>query len=268
MSKRKQIRAVEEQEGLEALLALEQPGTDPVQASLDSFFADALITEVLHVVKSGKEATVYCCRAHPSQGVPYLAAKVYRSRNNRGFKNDAVYHEGRYMGDQRTTRAIKNKSNIGRESQFSQWVGHEFATLTMLYNAGATIPRPIARNSHAIVMEYLGDLQEPAPALQHVKLEPDEVYPTFELLMDNIHLLLKHDIIHGDLSAYNILYWRGRATIIDFPQAVDPRFNSHALALLTRDIDNVCTYMARYGLQRDATQIAQHLWSQFQNARL
>ncbi len=268
MSKRKQIRAMEEQEELEALQALAQPGVDPVQATLDSFFADALITEILHVVKSGKEATVYCCRAHPSQGVPYLAAKVYRSRNNRGFKNDALYQEGRYVGDQRTVRALKNKSNVGREAQFSLWVGHEFATLTMLYEAGSAIPKPIARNSQAIIMEYIGDQQQPAPALQHVELTPDEVYPTFELLMDNIQLWLKHDIIHGDLSAYNILYWQGKVTVIDFPQAVDPRFNSHAFDFLLRDIDNVCSYMACYGLKRDSTQIAQRLWHQFKNARL
>jgi RIO kinase 1 len=259
---------MEEQEGLEALEDLAQSGIDPVQATLDSFFADALITEILHVVKSGKEATVYCCRAHPSQGVPYLAAKVYRSRNNRGFKNDSMYHEGRYMGDQRTVRAVKNKSSVGREAQFSMWVGHEFETLMMLYNAGSAIPKPIARNGQAIIMEYLGDQQQPAPALQHVELSPDEVYPTFELLMDNIQLWLQHDIIHGDLSAYNILYWQGKVTVIDFPQAVDPRFNSHAFDLLLRDIDNVCAYISRYGLKRDATQIARRLWYQFQNALL
>ena len=42
-------------------------------------------------VKSGKEATVYCCQAHPSTGAKLLAAKVYRSRNNRSFKNDVIY---------------------------------------------------------------------------------------------------------------------------------------------------------------------------------
>jgi RIO kinase 1 len=179
-----------------------------------------------------------------------------------------MYHEGRYMGDQRTVRAVKNKSSVGREAQFSMWVGHEFETLMMLYNAGSAIPKPIARNGQAIIMEYLGDQQQPAPALQHVELSTDEVYPTFELLMDNIQLWLQHDIIHGDLSAYNILYWQGKVTVIDFPQAVDPRFNSHAFDLLLRDIDNVCAYISRYGLKRDATQIARRLWYQFQNALL
>lgn len=268
MSKRKMLRALEEQEELEALQEQDQEAIDPIQSSLDSFFADGFISEILHVVKSGKEATVYCCRTHPSQDVPYVAAKVYRSRNNRGFKNDSVYQEGRYVGDQRIKRAMKNKSAVGREAQFSMWIAHEFAMLTGLHNAGVTIPRPITHNSNAILMEYLGEPQRPAPALQGVQLTPDEVYPTFACLMDNIQLCLKHNVVHGDLSGYNILYWQGKVTIIDFPQAVDPRFNSHAYNLLLRDIDNICKYMARYNLRRDSTDLANRLWHQFKNSLL
>ncbi|GLV59423.1 serine protein kinase RIO [Dictyobacter sp. S3.2.2.5] len=268
MSKRKMVRAIEEQEEWEALMALDEQGMDPLQSTLDSFFTDGWITDILHEVKSGKEATVYCCRAHPSRGVPYLAAKVYRSRNKRGFKNDAVYQEGRAITDRRVSRAVKNKSAAGREMQFSMWVSHEFDTLTRLHAAGAAVPQPLARTSHALLMEYLGEEERPAFALQGVTLEPDEVYPAFELLMDNIQLLLANDVIHGDLSGYNIMYWQGKVTIIDFPQAVDPRFNSHALSLLTRDIDNVCKYMARYGLKRDSAQIANRLWQRFRNATL
>ncbi len=52
---------------------------------------------------------------------------------------------------------------------------------------------------------------------------------------------------------------KGKARIIDFPQVVDPRFNPNALALLTRDIENICRYAARYGLERDGQRIAQQL---------
>src|SRR5579872_5090423 len=90
MSKRKLFSQMDELEEQEILT--EQ---DPAREALEHFFTEGLITGVLHVVKSGKEATVYCCQAHPSTGVELLAAKVYRSRNNRGFKNDAIYQEGR-----------------------------------------------------------------------------------------------------------------------------------------------------------------------------
>ncbi|GCE14674.1 RIO1 family regulatory kinase/ATPase domain-containing protein [Tengunoibacter tsumagoiensis] len=268
MSKRKLARAMDEIEEQEALAALAGQHGDPIQALLDPFLAGGLITEVLDEVKSGKEATVYCCRAHPSQNVPYLAAKVYRSRNNRGFKNDSVYQEGRVIGPHRIRRAVQNKSTFGREVQFSLWIGYEYETLTLLHAQGADIPRPISRTDNAILMEYFGNLEAPAPSLHHTELDPQEAYAVFARLMDNVQLFLKHNIIHGDLSAYNILYWQGRATIIDFPQAVDPRFNPHAFNLLARDIDNLCKYIGRYGIQRDSRQLTERLWYQFKNAQL
>ena len=48
--------------------------------------------------------------------------------------------------------------------------------------------------------------------------------------------MLYRDVVHGDLSAYNILVWDGEITLIDFPQAVDPKKNRHAQAFLERDV--------------------------------
>ncbi|TMF49857.1 MAG: hypothetical protein E6I32_05175 [Chloroflexi bacterium] len=263
MSKRKLFRELDEVEEQEILA--EQ---DPVQAALDHFFTEGLITEVLHVVKSGKEATVYCCRAHPSTGEELLAAKVYRSRNHRGFKNDSIYQEGRRILDGHVRRAVQNKSRFGREAQFGIWIDYEFAALNALSKVGADIPRPMARSESAILMEYLGDHRGPASALQNVELSHNEVYPLFEQLMRNIELCLANNYIHADLSAYNVLYWQGQVRIIDFPQAIDPRFNPNALDLLTRDIENICHYIARYGLERDGQRIARRLWQRFKNAEL
>lgn len=265
MSKRKLFREQDELEEQEILVAQAQ---DPVHAALDSFFTEGLISEVLYTVKSGKEATVYCCQACPSTGVELLAAKVYRSRNHRGFKNDAVYQEGRVITEGHVRRAVQNKSRFGREVQFSMWINYEFEALKALYKVGADIPRPFARNENAILMEYLGDHQAAAPALQHAQLSQHEVYPVFEQIMNNIELWLAHNYIHADLSAYNILYRQGQLKIIDFPQAVDARFNPNALALLSRDIENICHYVARYGLERDGKRMAERLWRRFKNAEL
>ncbi|HLX39068.1 MAG TPA: RIO1 family regulatory kinase/ATPase [Ktedonobacteraceae bacterium] len=263
MSKRKQFR---EQDELEEQEILAQQ--DSIEATLDQFFTEGLITEILHVVKSGKEATVYCCQAHPSTGVDLLAAKVYRSRNNRGFKNDAVYQEGRRILNGQVRRAVQNKSRFGREAQFGMWLDYEFATLNALYKAGADVPRPLMRSGSAILMEYLGNRQRPAPSLQDVQLARSEVRPVFDCVMHNIELWLANNYVHADLSAYNVLYWQGSARIIDFPQAIDPRFNPNALSLLTRDIENICRYMSRYGVEHDARRIANQLWWRFKKAEL
>ncbi len=263
MSKRKQFRAMDEQDELE-LLAQQ----DPVQVALDSFFAEGMITEVLYPVKRGKEATVYCCQAHPSTSVELLAAKIYRPREHRGFKNDAIYQEGRVITNGQIRRAVQKKSRFGRQMQFSMWVNHEFEALTVLHRAGADIPQPIARTQSAILMEYFGNREKAAPSLGGSELSRQQACAVFDSLLSNIELWLAHNYVHGDLSAHNVLYWQGQAKIIDFPQAVDPRFNSNALFLLTRDIENICHYIARYGLIYDGRRIAERLWHKFSNAQL
>src|SRR6266567_6711988 len=183
MSKRKLFREQDELEEQEILAA-----QDPVQSALDFFFTEGLITELLYTVKSGKEATVYCCQAHPSTGVELLAAKVYRSRNKRGFKNDSIYQEGRTIREGHVRRAVQNKSRFGREAQFAMWVNYEFEALKALYQAGADIPKPLARTERAILMEYQGDHRQAAPSLQSVELPQNEVRPVFERLMRNVEL--------------------------------------------------------------------------------
>lgn len=230
---------------------------------LETFFADGLIADVLHVVKSGKEATVLCCAAGPSAGAELLAAKVYRSRQHRSFRNDAVYQEGRVITESRARRAFKNKSRKGREVQSAGWIHAEWETLELLHAAGAAVPRPYAEGGSAILMEYVGDAGGPAPPLHAVSLEREEAHRLFERLTHDIELWLGCDRIHADLSAYNILYREGALTVIDFPQAVDPRTNPNALPLLERDLENVCAYFARQGVRADPQRIARHMWGRF-----
>ena len=54
--------------------------TDPERVylleSLGGFFEDQWLTDILYKVRVGKEATCYCCRAHPETGLDLIAAKV------------------------------------------------------------------------------------------------------------------------------------------------------------------------------------------------
>lgn len=170
--------------------------------------------------------------------------------------------------DERIRRAIKKKTQIGRDVQFAAWVEHEFQTLKLLYASGADVPRPLAHSGPAILMEYVGDYQSPAPMLKNVSLEPDEVQPLFDILVSNIELWLTRNIVHADLSEYNILYWKGNIKVIDFPQAIDARFNLNASSLLERDIAKLCRYFVRYGIQGNSSQLAEKLWTRFLHAEL
>jgi RIO kinase 1 len=235
---------------------------------LGLFYDDHVITDVLRQVKGGKEATVYCCRANPALGVELLAAKVYRPRMFRQLRNDAIYRKGRELVDEegkeargrREKLAMEKKTGFGQTLRHTNWLSNEFQTLRRLHAAGADVPKPFASSDNAILMEYLGSETFPAPALGQVRLEPHAARLLWKRLMDNVEVMLAHDRVHGDLSAYNVLYWNGQAKIIDLPQAVDPFVNPEAFALLRRDVERLCQHFARYGVEANGAHIARELW--------
>ena len=239
---------------------------------MDEFLAIGLISDVLGLVKSGKEATVYSCAAGPaaySRGhlmeddPPLLAAKVYRPIEERGFKNDAVYQAGRFIRNRRDRLAFEKRGKAGRQIQFGGWINAEWQAMNALYAAGADVPRPIMRYGDAILMRYVGDEEAAAPVLAHVSLTRQEAPALFERVLRNVTILLSQHFVHGDLSAFNVLYWHGAVTLIDFPQAVDPRFNRNARDLLGRDVENVCRYFGRHGVEADAYRLAEDVWTRY-----
>jgi len=162
-----------------------------------TFFEDGWIEEVLFPVKSGKEATVYCCRAGPGRGEAYFALKAYRSRQDRNFRNAAIYQEGRILGDARTTRAVRNKSRFGRAVEFGGWLHHEFATLSILHPAGAAVPRPVAVGDRAILLEFIGENGQPAPQLCSVRLSPAVAELLLEQALRTIEIMLSCMVAAG-----------------------------------------------------------------------
>src|SRR5687767_12823854 len=140
-------------------------------AMLDSFLDSGVISEVMEFVKAGKEATVFRCRAANGG---YVAAKVYRPRKYRRFRNDAPYQNGRVILSGRARRAVAKRTSFGHEVHQGLWVAAEYETHEMLFAAGVDVPRPIACNGDAILMEWIGDDAGPAPQLRDVALQPHE----------------------------------------------------------------------------------------------
>jgi RIO kinase 1 len=118
-------------------------------------------------------------------------------------------------------------------------------------------------SENAILMGYIGDEAVAAPTLNTVRLEAEEVRPLYERVLHNIRLMLEHDMVHGDLSAYNVLYWEGGITLIDFPQVISPSGHRSAFRIFSRDIRRICDYFARQGLQTNAIRLAHELWERY-----
>lgn len=244
-----------------------------LREALRTFYDDRLIVDVLAQIKGGKEANVYRCQAHPDLGDLLLAVKVYRPRQFRNLRNDARYREGRTVlsgrgqpispEEHRVMRALAKKTDFGEEVRHQSWLMHEFTTLQRLHRAGAAVPEPIAAAGNAIVMGYIGDAASAAPTLNAVQLPRAEAAALWDEALHTVEVLLAHGLVHGDLSAYNILYWEGAITVIDFPQVVDVAANPHARAILGRDLARVCDYFARQGVAHDPAALADTLWLRY-----
>jgi RIO kinase 1 len=237
--------------------------------SLGGFYEQGWVADVLRKVKGGKEASVYLCRSGPAVGARLLAVKVYRPRSLRNLKNDGLYRagrasldeEGHLIRDERMERAMRKGTEYGRELRHQSWIAHEFTALERLHAAGADVPEPYALGHNAIAMDYRGDMDGCAPALNEVSLEPGEAGLLFERLLANVDRMLAEDVIHGDLSAYNILYWEGEITLIDFPQVVHPDVNPMAYRIFERDLRRTCEYFISQGVACDPDRLAADLWT-------
>ena len=236
--------------------------------SLGGFYEQHWIDDVQKAVKGGKEASVYLCTGHPGTGAEYMAAKVYRPRRFRQLKNDAAYREGRInlddsgnvIGDDGRNRAMRQRTTYGLELLHTSWIEYEFQALRLLHDAGVDTPRPFTRGSNAILMEYIGDPATPAPTLNSIRLSIAEARLLLERVLHNIRLMLAHNKVHADLSAYNILYWGGEISIIDFPQVVNPEENRNAFHFFERDVTRVCSYFEGQGVRVNPHQLAADLW--------
>ena len=123
------------------------------------------------------------------------------------------------------------------------------------------MPYPASFVDDCFLMEYLGDADGAAPQLAGARLDHDQVEDAWNQLLDGLALITATGWAHGDLSAYNLLWWQDRLWFIDFPQAVDIAANPGGLDFLHRDVVNVCTWFRRQGLDVDAEEVFADLLS-------
>jgi len=233
------------------------------------------ITDVVARINDGKEATVYLCSTSSGE---LLAAKMYRARRFRAFRNDRQYaaplrHRGR---DKRMDKAMHQATSKGREFGQWQWVEREWLTLEALHAAGASVPRPVARCEAGILMEFIGDDDGAAHRLHDVlarrrgEIGRQQLAGWWDALLDDVVIMLRTDMVHGDLSAYNVLIQEEQPRVIDVPQAADARADD-AFELLQRDLLNLSRPLQQAGLDDvhdGAVRLAQTLWRQYRSGRL
>ncbi len=214
----------------------------------------AAIDSDLGVFKTGKEADVSLIRRTHGDSSVLLAAKQYRDAQHRMFHRDAGYLEGRRVRRSRETRAMATRTEFGRELIAGQWAAAEFAVLSRLWLAGASVPYPVQLFGTELMMEFVGDADGvAAPRLAQLRPSPNEAAALFTDMRDVLGLVADAGYAHGDLSPYNVLVHEGRLVLIDLPQAVDLVGNPQGFTFLRRDCDNICSWFAARGVRADAT---------------
>lgn len=221
--------------------------------------------EPLGLLKSGKEADVYLIERRAPDRSCLLAEKRYRPADQRAFRNDIAYRSHRrFDGPVRDgtrkrkpskTRklqlAIDKKTAYGRKALAGMWVSAEFEMLRRLYQAGASVPYPIAGLGEGILMEYIGDTDGAAPRLAQARVDRSALRDLFDQVRENLLTFARAGVVHADLSPYNVLVWHDRIIVIDLPQAVPYLDNVEATDFLHRDCVNICSWFIRKGLQID-----------------
>lgn len=238
---------------------------------LQELYEKEYFSKLLWQLRSGKEATVYVVRAsaktaslvgpHPQEGDdPLLAAKLYVDSRVRSFKNDALYRQGRYISDKRVEKAIDQRSQFGVSAQNILWVEEEYHQLYALHKAGIAVPKPVAHAGNVILMEFIGDGESPAPRLSEAGLSQEEAQDALEQAIHNLGLMLANGKVHGDYSTFNLLWWEGRAVVIDFPQMVEWDKNPRAGEILRRDVYGLCRTFAHLGLHPKGSEVLRRVW--------
>jgi RIO kinase 1 len=193
-----------------------------------------VLYEVHGVVNAGKEARVYWGKNKQGKD---LAVKVYLTASAEFRKGMLKYIEGdyRFKGVKRDTR-----------SMIFAWAQKEFRNLEQASRAKVRVPEPIAVKNNVLVMEFIGKDGVNAPSLkEQAPDDPEKVYGVLLTYLERLYR--KADLVHGDLSQYNVMMWKGKPVIFDVAQAV-PTSHPMAAFFLRRDLTNVSRFFSRLGV--------------------
>lgn len=200
-----------------------------------SFLKSGVLYEVHGVVNAGKESRVYWGKNKEGKE---LAVKIYLTASAEFKKGMLKYIEGdyRFKGVKRDTRSL-----------IFAWAQKEFRNLEQASRAKVRVPNPVAVKNNVLVMEFIGKDGVSAPSLkEQLPSNPEKVYNTLLTYLGRLYR--KAGLVHGDLSEYNIMVWKGKPVIFDVSQAVP---TSHPMAefFLRRDLANVNRFFSRLGVK-------------------
>lgn len=203
--------------------------------NLNKLLINGPLDKIEGIISAGKEANIYLAYDKDGQEV---AVKIYKIDSN-----TSKWMRNYIIGDPRFKKIPNNPSKI-----IFLWANKEFKNLKRAFKEGLNVPKPIHIKNNILIMEYIGFESIPAPKLKDIKKpkNPEEllkqVFTFIKKLYQNANL------VHGDLSEFNILYHNQKPVFIDISQAVDTQ-HPKAEIYLVRDIKNIAKYFEKLGVK-------------------
>jgi len=141
--------------------------------------------------------------------------------------------------------------NSRRRKVIFSWAQREYRNLLKAREAGVRVPTPYVVLFNILVMEFIGN-DQPAPKLKDA--HPKKPAAFFKEVIAQMKKLHKAGLVHGDLSAFNILNHNEKPVFIDMSQST-PFDNPYAKEYLTRDIRNICNFFNKQNVDCDPAKI-------------
>lgn len=203
--------------------------------NLNKLLINGPLDKIEGIISAGKEANIYLAY---DKGGREVAVKIYKIDSN-----TSKWMRNYIIGDPRFKKIPNNPSKI-----IFLWASKEFKNLKRAFKEDLSVPEPIHIKNNVLIMEYIGFGSIPAPKLKDIKKpkNPEDLLKqVFAFIKD---LYQKANLVHGDLSEFNILYHNQKPVFIDISQAVDTQ-HPKAEIYLVRDIKNITKYFEKLGVE-------------------
>ncbi|KAM8716679.1 hypothetical protein ACLKA7_003536 [Drosophila subpalustris] len=217
-----------------------------------------ILEQINGIISTGKEAVILHANSDSSytgtnehghgDGVlmpPHLlpkecAIKIFKTTLNEFKQRD------RYIKDDYRFKDRFSKQN--HRVIINMWAEKEMHNLMRMQSIGLNVPDVVVLKRHVLVMRFIGDNHNAAPKLKDARLSAAELSCAYEEIVDAMYKLYNQaNLVHADLSEYNILWFEGKCWFIDVAQSVEPEHPS-ALEFLMRDCGNIVNFFEKRGL--------------------
>jgi len=213
--------------------------------------AKGIIKAMGGVISTGKEANVFYADCIVDGEDFPAAVKIYRIETGEFRKMDEYI-----FGDKRF-----DIRRMPRRDLIYVWTEKEFRNLLRAHKTGVRVPRPAVYFKNVIVMEFIGRDELPAPLLSDLVSELEE-FDNNKLLSDiieNMRILYRRaELVHADLSEYNIMLLDEKPYIIDMGQSV-LRDHPNAMAYLKRDVKNILKFFSKFGVRKELEDVVDYI---------